>query len=283
MDDGAIARVGSVRLGDRRVCRLGLGTNRLTDSEPNRAFLRRAVELGIDFLDTADVYQAGASESTLGEVLGPRQPDVLVATKGGMVRARDDRGVHGEPEHLRRAVEGSLRRLRVDRLELYQLHAVDPTVPIETSVGTLRELQREGRIARIGLSNVSVDELERARRVAPIVSVQNRYNLFEREQESVLEYCERHEIVFLPWTPLRRGNLPLAGALNGLAVRHGATPQQLALSWLLRRSPWILPIPGTLSVRHLEENLAAMTINWGEDDLQPEPLRPRARRDGDPP
>ena len=262
------ARAGSVQLGDRKVHRLGLGTNRLTDTEPARALLRRAVELGVDFIDTADVYQSTASETAIGNTFGNSAGDVLVATKGGMVRSSDGRGVDGHPEYLRRAVEASLRRLRVDSIELYQLHRVDPEVPIETSVEALKEIQKAGQIRRIGLSNVTVDELERARRVATIVSVQNRYNILERNEEPVLEYCDAHSIVFIPWTPVLRGNLGQAKTLSEMAARRGITPYQLALRWLLRRSPVMLPIPGTLSLAHLEENLAAADIELSDDDFR---------------
>ena len=181
------AHAGSVRIGDRSVHRMGLGTNRLTDTEACRALLRRAVELGVDFVDTADIYQSSASETTIGNTFGRDTRGALVATKGGMTRTPDGMGSDGRPEYLRQTVEASLRRLRTDRIELYQLHRVDPRVPIEASVGALKEMQEEGRIHRIGVSNVTVEELDRARRVATIVSVQNRYNLLEREQEKVLE------------------------------------------------------------------------------------------------
>ena len=261
-------RAGSVQIGDRTVHRLGLGTNRLTDTEPARALLRTAVELGVNFIDTADVYQANASETTIGKTLGSNAPGVVVATKGGMTRDPGGRGVDGHPEYLRRALEASLRRLGTDCVELYQLHRVDPQVPVETSVGALKEMQQEGKIRRIGLSNVTVEELERARRVATIVSVQNRYNILERESEPVLEYCDAHAIVFIPWTPLLRGNLAKAGTLSEMAAQRGVTPHQLALRWLLRRSPFVLPIPGTLSPAHLEENLAAADIELSEDEFQ---------------
>lgn len=261
------AHAGTVQLGNRTLHRMGLGTNRLTDTEPARAVLRRARELGVNFVDTADVYQSNASETTIGRVLGPDAPDVLVATKGGMVRAPSGREVNGRPEYLRRAVSESLKRLRVDRIELYQLHWVDPQVPIETSIGALKELQDAGQIVRIGLSNVTVEEIERARRVATIVSVQNRYNLLERENEKTLEYCEAHSIVFIPWTPLLRGKLVESKTLTELAARYRVTPHQLALRWLLERSRVILPIPGTLSIAHLEENLAAADIEMSADDF----------------
>ena len=262
------ARAGSVQVGDRSVHRMGLGTNRLTDTEAARALLRRAVKLGVNFIDTADVYQSNASERTLGKTLGGSAHDVVVATKGGMVRTPDGRGVDGHPEYLRQAVERSLRRLRTDCIELYQLHRVDPQVPIETSVEALKEMQEAGRIRRIGLSNVTVEELERARRVASIVSVQNRYNLLERDEEKVLEYCDRHSIVFIPWTPLLRGNLSQSEALSEMAARYGVTQHQLALRWLLKRSPFVLPIPGTLNLAHLEENLAAADIELTNDDFR---------------
>ena len=261
------ARAGMIRLGDRMVHRLGLGTNRITDTEETRALLRRALELGVDFIDTADIYQSNASERTIGTILGGSRHDVLVGTKGGMLSASEGRGADGRPEYLRQAVEGSLRRLGTDCIELYQLHCVDPQVPIETSVGALKEIQEAGQIRRIGLSNVTVEELERARRVATIVSVQNRYNLLERGHEKVLEYCERHSIVFIPWTPLLRGNLAPAKTLSEMATRLRVTPHQLALRWLLQRSPMMLPIPGTLSVAHLEENLAAADIVLSDDDF----------------
>jgi pyridoxine 4-dehydrogenase len=262
------ARAGSLRIGDRTVHRLGLGTNRVTDTPAARALLRRAVELGVNFIDTADVYQSTASESTIGETLGGRSAEVLVATKGGLVRTPDGLGINSTPEHLRQAVEGSLRRLRMERIELYQLHRVDPEVPIESSVGVLRELQRAGQIRQIGLSNVTVDEIERARKVAPIVSVQNQYNVLEREHEAVLEYCERHSIAFLPYTPLLRGNLARATTLWALAARRGVSPHQLALRWLLRRSPVMLPIPGTLSLAHLEANLGAADLELSEEEFR---------------
>ena len=259
---------GVVRLGDRPVHRLGLGTNRITDTDAARALLRRAVQLGVDFIDTADVYQSTASESTIGATLGAGVPNVLVATKGGMVRTPGGTGANGRPEYLRKAVESSLGRLRTDCIELYQLHRVDPEVPIEVSVGALKEMQEEGLIRRIGLSNVTVEEVERARRAATIVSVQNRYNLLERDSEKVLEYCDTHSIVFIPWTPLLRGNVVQAKTLTELALRYQASPLQLALRWLLQRSPNMLPIPGTSSLVHLEENLAAATIELRGEDFQ---------------
>ncbi len=255
-------------LGDRRLRRIGLGTNRITDTEAARTLLRRAVELGVELIDTADIYQATASETTIGATLGGDHPRVVVATKGGMVRTAEGYGADGRPEYLRTALVASLRRLGADRIDLYQLHRVDPHVPIELSVGALREMQREGLLRWIGLSNVTVEELDRARREATIVSVQNRYNLLDREHEAVLEYCERHGIVFLPWTPFRRGGISEEPVLAEMAARLGATAHQLALRWLLWRSPVVLPIPGTLSVRHLEENLAAAALVLEQEELR---------------
>jgi pyridoxine 4-dehydrogenase len=262
------AHAGSVRLGDRSVHRLGLGTNRIADTESARAVLRRAVELGVNFIDTADIYQSTVSETTIGKTLGGRTPDVVVATKGGMLRDPNSRGVDGHPDYLRRAVDASLRRLGVDCIELYQLHRVDPEVPIETSVGALKEMQEAGKVRRIGLSNVTVEEVERARRVASIVSVQNQYNVLQREQEPVLRYCEEHSIVFIPWTPVSRGKLASSKTLAQTARRLGVTPYQVALRWLLQRSPMMLPIPGTLSIAHLEENLRAADIELSREDLE---------------
>ncbi|MCI4365487.1 MAG: aldo/keto reductase [Thermoplasmata archaeon] len=275
------ARAGSVRLGDRKVHRLGLGGNRLTNTESVHTLLGRAVELGVNFIDTSDVYQFNASESAIGEALRNSPHEVVVATKGGIVRTPDGGDVDGSAEYLREAVAGSLERLGVDRIELYQLHRVDPKVPIETSVGALRDLQKEGQIRRIGLCNVSIEELERARRVTTIVSVQNQFNLFEREQEPMLDYCDQHSIAFIPWNPVHRGSLAASTTLSEMATRYHATPPQLALRWLLQRSPVVLPIPGTLSVPHLEENLAAADIELSDEDfrrLSEPPAPPAAKR-----
>jgi aryl-alcohol dehydrogenase-like predicted oxidoreductase len=224
--------------------------------------------LDVNFIDTADVYQFNASESTIGKILGKSAPDVMVATKGGITRTPDGGSVDGHPEYLRQAVEESLQRLQVDCIELYQLHRVDPQVPIEASVGALKEMQAAGQIRRIGLSNVSLEELERARRIASIVSVQNQFNLLQQEQQAMLEYCDQHSIAFIPWTPLHRGNLAPAKALTEMAKRYQATPHQLALRWLLKRSPVVLLIPGTLSATHLEENLAAADIDLTDEDFR---------------
>ncbi|MGC2289844.1 MAG: aldo/keto reductase, partial [Thermoplasmata archaeon] len=224
-----------------------------------------AVALDVNFIDTADIYQSNASETTIGRALHPLPSGVVVATKGGMIRPS---GVDGHPEYLRRAVEGSLQRLGLDCLPLYQLHRVDPTVPIEESVGALRDMRAEGKIRDIGLSNVTVEEIERARRVVPIASVQNQYNIHDRRSENVVDFCTEHEIAFLPWTPLMRGDLRAETTLGEVATQYAVTAHQLALRWLLRRSPWILPIPGTLSERHLEENLAAASIDLSDADFE---------------
>jgi pyridoxine 4-dehydrogenase len=262
------ARAGSVKIGDRAVHRLGLGTNRVTNTEAARAVIGKAIEWGVDFIDTADVYQATASEETLGGTLGQGRPDVMVATKGGMVRTPGGRDLDGRPEYLRKAVEASLTRLRVPSIELYQLHRVDPEVPIETSVGALKDLQEAGLIRRIGLSNVTVEELERARKVASIVSVQNRYNLLERDSDDMVDYCESHSIAFIPWTPVQRGKIGSSKILSEIAASVRATPHQLALRWLLMRSPVMLPIPGTLSLAHLEENLGAADVELTEEQFR---------------
>ena len=261
------AHAGTVQVGDRKVHRMGLGTNRLTDTAAGRTLLQRAVEQGVTFIDTADVYQSGASESTIGRTLGGHPKGVMIATKGGMVRTAGGLGAEGNPDHLRRALAESLHRLGTSCIELYQLHRVDDRVPIETSVGALREMQIAGRIRKIGLSNVTVEEIERARREATIVSVQNRYNLVEREQEGVLDYCEEHGIAFIPYTPLVRGNVAQSKGVSEMAARYGVTPHQLALRWLLMRSPVMLPIPGTLSTAHLQENLAAADIDLSLEDF----------------
>jgi pyridoxine 4-dehydrogenase len=266
--DVSAAHAGTVRLGDRIVHRMGLGANRITDTDASRSVLRRAVELEVDFIDTSDVYQFNASESTIGATLGRQAPAVMVATKGGIVRTPDGGSVDGSPEYLRQAVQGSLERLQTDCIELYQLHRIDPHVPIEASVGALKEMQSEGLIRRIGVSNVSLEQLERARKVGTIVSVQNRFNLLERDQDPILHYCEQHAITFIPWTPLHRGNLASATTLAEIAADHHATPHQVALQWLLRRSPIMLPIPGTVSVSHLEENLQAADLTLTDDEFR---------------
>lgn len=266
--NGSDSAKSRIRLGDQTVNRLGLGTNRVTPSEEGRTILRRAIDLGVNFIDTADIYQAGASEEAIGEVVPPSINDVLVATKGGMSRTSEGLGTDARPEHLREAFENSLRRLRRDRIDLYQLHRVDPRAPIEESLAVLRDFQREGRIRQVGVSNVSLPELERARKVVTVASVQNRYNLLERESEDVLRYCEAQGIAFIPWFPLQRGRLSNERTLASLARDRGATPQQVALAWLLQRSPVMLPIPGTLSEVHLRENLDAIDLVLDSQEIR---------------
>jgi aryl-alcohol dehydrogenase-like predicted oxidoreductase len=254
---------------------MGFGAMRLTgpgifgeprDPEECRRVLRRAVELGVNFIDTADAYGPEVSERLIAEALYPYPPGLVIATKGGLVRPGPDVWEpDGRPQHLRAACEGSLRRLRVDVIALYQLHRPDPKVPFEESVGALIDLQKEGKIQLIGLSNVTERQVVIARAMASIVSVQNRYNLVDRESEPVIDLCEAQGMAFLPWFPLGTGALARPdGPLQLAAERHNATPAQIALAWLLRRSPVMLPIPGTSTVRHLEENVAAAAIQLGD-------------------
>jgi pyridoxine 4-dehydrogenase len=265
--------------GDLEVRRLGFGAMRITgdgiwgppeDPEGARRLLRRVVELGVNLIDTADSYGPEVSENLIAEALHPYPDGLVIATKGGLRRT----GPGGwppdaRPERLRECCEGSLRRLRLDRIDLYQLHAPDPRVPLEESVGALRDLQREGKIRHIGVSNVSTDELARARALVEVVTVQNRYNLVDRHSEEVLEACSAEGIGFIPWFPLATGDLARAGGpLEDLAGRDGAGPGQLALAWLLARSPVMLPIPGTSSIEHFEENLAAAELSLAPDELE---------------
>jgi pyridoxine 4-dehydrogenase len=238
---------------------------------PDRAtahrVLRRALELGVNLIDTADSYGPEVSELLIAEALHPYPDDLVLATKGGFLRQGPGRWRPDcRPEHLRAACEGSLRRLRVDRIDLYQLHTVDPKVPYEESVGALAELRDEGKIGLVGVSNVSVEELERARRLVPIVSVQNRYSLVDRATEDVLEVCERDGLGFIPWYPLAAGEL-WRPAVERMASSKGATVWQVALAWLLHRSPVLLPIPGTSSVEHLEQNMAASGLELTPEEL----------------
>ena len=265
--------------GDLPVHRLGFGAMRITgpgiwgepaDHEEALAVLKAAVELGITIVDTADSYGPEVSERLIAEALYPYPADLVIATKAGLVRPGPGSWEpDGRPEHLRAAVEGSLRRLRLERIDLLQLHRPDPKVPFDDQVGTLVELQREGKIRHVGLSNVTVDQIEAARRMATIVSVQNLYNLSDRTAEDVLEYCTRENLAFIPWFPLATGDLAKhGGALARVAQRHDALPAQVALAWLLAKSPVILPIPGTSKVKHFRENLEAARLHLSEFDLQ---------------
>ncbi len=266
---------------DLTVHRLGFGAMRITGpgvwGEPPEVatavrVLQRAVRLGVNFIDTADSYGPEVSESLIARALAPYPRDLVIATKGGLVRPGPEVwNRDGRPEHLRRACESSLKRLRLERIDLYQLHAPDPNVPLEDSVGELVRLQGEGKIRHVGLSNVSVDELERAGRLTPIVSVQNRYNFEDRHSDAVLAYCESRDIAFLPWAPLGSGRHGAGGrppdALERVAQRHGITRGQAALAWLLGRSRVMLPIPGTGSMEHLDENVAAAAVRLAPQDM----------------
>jgi aryl-alcohol dehydrogenase-like predicted oxidoreductase len=264
--------------GDLPLNRMGFGAMRITgpgiwgepaDPEECKRVIRRAVELGVNFIDTADAYGPEVSERLIAEALHPYPQGLVIATKGGLVRPGLGRWTtNGRPEHLRQALEGSLRRLKLKRIDLYQFHRPDPAVPLEESIGTLAELQREGKIRHIGVSNFDVGQLERAQRVARIVSVQNRYNLTDRSSEDVLDYCQRQGIAFIPWAPLGAGPLTQPGGpLDRIAAGHQATQGQIALAWLLQRSPVILVIPGTSRVSHLEENVAAASIALSADEF----------------
>lgn len=253
--------------------RLGFGAMRITgDPEKGRAVLRRAVELGVNLIDTADFYGPEVSERLIAEALHPYPDGLVIATKGGLQwRPGPNQGVvDGRPEHLREAVDGSLLRLRLDRIDLYQLARIDPRVPAEDQFGTLANLREQGKVRHVGLSEVRIDKVEAARQIVPIVSVQNRYNLADRVSENVLDYCEREGLGFLPWFPLAAGRLAGAGGvlMEAAARRHDATPAQVALAWLLKRSPVMLPIPGTSSVEHLEENVAAAALHLDDTDFE---------------
>lgn len=231
--------------------------------------LRRALELGVNFIDTADSYGPHVNEEVIAEALYPYPKGLVIATKAGLERPGPHQWkTNGNPVHIRAACEGSLTRLRVDRIDLFQLHRIDPAVPEADQFGVLADLRREGKIGLIGLSETDVAAIERARKVLPIVSVQNRYNVVDRGSEPVVDYCEQHGLAFLPWYPLGAGTLPEDGPLSRVARKHKATPIQMAIAWLLARSPIMLPIPGTSKVKHLEENMAAAAIRLDAEDLQ---------------
>lgn len=271
------ARSGTFLIGgDLPVRRLGFGAMRITgsgiwgppaDRDESIAVVRRAVELGTTLIDTADSYGPEVSEEIIGEALAPYPDDVVVATKAGLTRSGPNEwSPNGRPDHIRQACEGSLRRLKLDTIPLYQLHRIDPEVPVEDSLGTILELQAEGKVRHIGVSEVTVDELHQCQAITPIVTVQNRYNLVDREWEDVLDVCTAEGIGFIPWFPLAVGDLAKEhDALSEAAEAHGAAPSQIALAWLLGRSPVVLPIPGTGSVAHLEENVAAAHIELTDD------------------
>jgi aryl-alcohol dehydrogenase-like predicted oxidoreductase len=274
-----IATQPTITIGDDlTVGRTGFGAMRITgrgiwgpppDQAAALALLRRVAESGVTFIDTADSYGPAVSEELIAKALHPYPAGLVIATKGGLERPGPDQWVaNGRPDHLRSACEASLKRLRLERIDLYQLHTVDARVPIEESVGALAQLQIQGKIRHIGVSNVSADQLARARRVAPIVAVQNRYSLADRGSDALVDLCAREGLVFIPWYPLGAGRLAEPGSsLAEAARRHSATPGQVALAWLLRRSPAMLPIPGTSSRAHLEENLAASRLVLAEDEF----------------
>ena len=273
------AAAGTITIGDDlTVNRMGFGAMRLTgrgiwgppaDRPEAIRVLRRAIELGVDFIDTADSYGPEVSEEIIAEALHPYPEGLVIATKGGLERPGPDKWVtNGRPDYLRRQLKSSLRRLRVERIDLWQLHRIDEKVPEDEQFDVIREFQQEGLVRHLGLSEVTVAQIERARRVVPIVSVQNRYNLTDREWEAEVDYSEREGLVFLPWFPLAAGELDESGPLARVARRHGATPYQIALAWLLARSPAMLVIPGTSSVSHLEENVRAAEIQLTPEDLE---------------
>ena len=270
------AAAGTLKLGDLTVNRLGFGAMRITgpdiwgdpgDRPAARKLLKRAYELGHNFFDTADSYGPDVSETIIAEALHPYPKELVIATKGGLVRPSRHRWDEcGRPEHLRRAVNGSLKRLRLERIDLYQFHAPDPKVPYSESMGTLAELQRTGKIRHLGISNVTAKQLEQARRIAPIVSVQNEYNIENRSADGVLAACEKAGIAFIPWYPLGGGRALRSARVQRIAARLAATPSQVAIAWLLAQSPVMLPIPGTSSIAHLEENAAA-ALRLSPEDL----------------
>jgi aryl-alcohol dehydrogenase-like predicted oxidoreductase len=270
------ADAGTVRLGDLTVHRMGFGAMRLCrpyvwgrprDRGNEQRVLHRALDLGINFIDTADAYGPEANEMQIAEALHPYPAGLVIATKGGLLRPRRNAWVpDGRPEHLRRALEGSLKRLRLERIDLYQLHAPDPAVPFAESVGVLAEMLHAGKIRHIGISNVTVAQLEEARRITPIVSVQNEYNLRKRDSNEVVAACTKLGICFLPWYPLGGNRGVRAGKVKRVAERHGVSSAQVALAWLLGRSPIVVPIPGTQSVAHLEDNLRAANLTLTPED-----------------
>ena len=265
---------GTAAFGDLTVNRMGFGAMRITgegiwgpppDHDEAIAVLRRAVDLGVNFIDTANSYGPNVSEELIAEALHPYPEDLVVATKAGLQRPGPNRWTpNGRPEYLIAECEASLSRLRLEQIPLFQFHRPDPKVPFAESVGAFVQLQEQGKIRHIGLSNVSEDEIRQARELTSIVSVQNRYNVADRDSESIVDLCEQVGMVFLPWAPIREVG---DGALGELAARHGATPHQVVLAWMLRRSPAMLPIPGTSSVKHLEENIASVDVALTPDDV----------------
>lgn len=282
--------------GDVMVHRMGYGAMRLTgpgiwgwpeDRENALRVLRRAVELGVNFIDTADAYGPDVNEEEIASALHPYPPDLVIATKGGNLRPGPGKWEPDcRPERLKQCCEASLRRLKLDRIDLYQLHAVDPNVPFEEQVGALRDLRDAGKVRHVGLSNVTFDELRKAQEIVPIVSVQNRYNMAHRggENERIIDYCERERIAFIPWFPLGAGDREISDNTEAqvVAKAHGVRVPQIALAWLLHRSSCVLPIPGTSSLEHLEQNVAASSIRLSDEDLVRLGLRePRSTHHGE--
>src|SRR3954464_1026073 len=269
----------SIKLGELTVNRIGYGAMRVIE-DPNiwgapkdkanaHRVLRRAYELGANFIDTAESYGPHTSEISIAEALHPYPKDLVIGTKCGLVRPKPSRwDEDGRPEKLRQDLEGSLKRLKLERIDVYQLHAPDPKMPFDEQVGTLARFQKEGKVRHVGLSNVTVKQLEQARKIVPIVSVQNRYNLGDRHSEDVLHACERLSIAFLPWYPLGDGSSLRSSKVKALAQKLGATPSQVVIAWLLKKSPVMLPIPGTGNVAHLEENMAAAKLELSEADVK---------------
>jgi len=268
-----------MKLGELNVNRIGYGAMRVID-DPNiwgppknkenaHRLLRRAYELGANFFDTAESYGPHYSEITIAEAMHPYPKDLVIGTKCGLSRPKPSRwDEDGHPQKLRKDLEGSLKRLKLERIDLYQLHTVDPKVPLEVSVGTLADMKKEGKVRHVGLSNVSVKELERARKIVPIVSVQNRYSLSDRSSEDVLLHCEKNGIAFLPWYPLGDGSALRLGKVKKLAEKLKVSPAQVAIAWLLKKSPVMLPIPGTNNLAHLEENVAAAKLELSDEDFR---------------
>ncbi|HYL91327.1 MAG TPA: aldo/keto reductase [Burkholderiales bacterium] len=269
----------SIKVGDLTVNRIGYGAMRVIehpdiwgppkDKANAHRVLRRAYELGANFFDTAESYGPHTSEIAVAEAMHPYPKDLVIATKCGLVRPKPSRwDEDGRPEKLRADLEGSLKRLKLERIDVYQLHAPDPKVPYEDQIGALAEFQREGKVRHVGLSNVTLKQLEQARKIVPIVSVQNRYNLGDRSSEDVLKACERLGIAFLPWYPLEAGSSLATAKVRTLAKKLDATPSQVVLAWLLKKSPVMLPIPGTGSVAHLEENMKAASLDLSDADFR---------------
>jgi pyridoxine 4-dehydrogenase len=266
MGENMASNAGTVKIGDLKVNRIGLGTNRIIDNDESRDLLKAAVDLGISFIDTAHRYTDGVSETIIGNTLSPYPDGVVIATKGGLTAD----GPQGSPKALRRHLEDSLLRLKTDCIDLYQLHRIDPSVPMEDSIGALKQFKEEGKIRFIGLSEVSVDELTKAQAIVSIASVQNEFNVLEKKSDDLVDYCTEHGIVFIPWFPLgglRGGAEKVNDLLKPFAQEYGVLSQQIALAWLLKRSLVMLPIPGTLSIDHLKSNLRASEIDLSEEDF----------------